>query len=97
MFIDISRMKIFIKPGPTNMRKHQAGLSALVQNIMGADPFGASLLIFCNRRRTILKILYWDNTGFAMWQKRLEQDTFPWPKTKEQAREITGMFDLYCQ
>jgi len=28
----------------------------------------------------VIKILYWDKTGFCMWTKRLEEDSFPWPK-----------------
>jgi transposase len=89
MFIDLSRLRIFIKPGATDMRKQQAGLSAVVQNLMGANPFDGSLFLFCNRRRNVIKILYWENNGFCLWMKRLEQDTFPWPRTEEHVREIT--------
>ncbi len=89
MFLDIQKVRIFVKPGATDMRKQQAGLSVLVQNILKEDPFNGSLYLFCNRRRNLLKLLYWDTNGFCMWQKRLEQDTFPWPKTPEEALEIT--------
>ncbi|MDY6827645.1 MAG: IS66 family insertion sequence element accessory protein TnpB [Bacillota bacterium] len=88
MFIDLSKAKLFVKPGATDMRKQQAGLAAVVQNIMKADPFTGSLYLFCNRRRNLLKVLYWEKNGFCLWQKRLEQDTFPWPRDEQQAREI---------
>ena len=26
-----------------------------------------------------LKLVYWDKTGFALWYKRLEKQTFKWP------------------
>lgn len=29
-----------------------------------------------NKRKTIVKILYWDSDGFAVWSKQLEQGTF---------------------
>lgn len=89
MFIDLSTVKIFVKPGATDLRKQQAGLAVVVQNVMRADPFSGSLFLFCNRRRNLLKVLYWDRNGFSMWQKRLEKDTFPWPRTEEETVEIT--------
>jgi transposase len=88
MFIDISKLKIFVRPGATDMRKQQAGLAVVVQNLMEGDPFSGSFYLFCNRRRNLLKVLYWDGNGFALWQKRLEKDTFPWPKNEKQALEI---------
>lgn len=89
MFKDLADVKIFVKPGATDLRKQMAGLSAVVQNIMKANPFSGSLYIFCNRRRNLVKILYWELNGFCSWQKRLEKDRFSWPKDAEEAREIT--------
>jgi transposase len=89
MFVDISKLKIYVRPGATDLRKQQAGLAVVVQNLMGGDPFSGSLYLFCNRKRNLLKALYWDGNGFALWQKRLEEDTWSWPKNEEQALEIT--------
>jgi transposase len=37
-----------------------------------------------------LKAVYWDNTGFWLSQKRLEQEKFPWPKNEGEAHELTA-------
>lgn len=63
-----------------DMRKQIQGLAVLVEAEMQRSPFDNSLYIFCNRRRDLIKCLYWDQTGFAMWVKRLDQEKFAWPK-----------------
>jgi len=46
---------------------------------MKLDLKSSSLYIFCNQRRSHMKILYFDRSGFALWMKRLEGSKFPWP------------------
>ena len=90
MTIDLSTVRIFLRPGHTDMRKAVNGLTSIVQEGMFCDPFSGSVYIFCNRERKLLKAVYWDKTGFWLSQKRLEQDKFPWPDTVEAARELSG-------
>ena len=71
---------LFIHRDPVDMRKSINGLSVIVQEEMGLDLKSSSLFIFCNRRRTHMKILYFDKSGFALWLKRLEDPKFSWPK-----------------
>ena len=80
---------IYLKTGITDMRKSINGLSALVQNEMKKNPFEPGYFLFCGKTKRILKLLYWDKTGFALWYKRLEQARFPWPEKEEEARRIT--------
>jgi len=63
-----------------DFRKSIDGLSRLVEQTLGLDPFNAELYVFTNRRHDKLKILYWDRSGFALWYKRLEKARFPWPR-----------------
>lgn len=72
--------KIFIHRDPVDMRKSISGLSVIVDQQMGLDLQSNSLFIFCNKRRTHLKMLYFDKSGFALWLKRLESSKFPWAK-----------------
>ena len=90
MFSPSAQTKVYLALGATDMRKAINGLSMLTQGELDLDPFSGHLYVFCNRRRTIIKILYWDRNGFCLWQKRLERDKFPWPQSEEAAREISS-------
>lgn len=68
--------RIFLRRGPTDMRKGINGLCGLVQSVFGRKASDGSLFIFIGRRRNLLKALYWDKDGFALWSKRLERGTF---------------------
>ncbi len=66
-----------------DFRKGIYGLCGVVQDEMKLDPFGKYLFIFSNSKRNKIKALYWDNTGFAMWVKYLEEDKYKWPSHLE--------------
>jgi len=44
-------------------RKSIGGLSALVEQELGMNPFGDALYVFINRRRDKIKALYYSATG----------------------------------
>jgi len=90
MTIDPFKVKIFIRPGITDMRKAVNGLTVIVQETMEQDPFNGSVYIFCNRTRHLIKAVYWDKSGFWLSQKRLEKEKFPWPDTSDAAKELSG-------
>jgi len=84
MMLPHNPRRVFLAVGNTDMRKSINGLSVLVEGAMEMNPFDGDLFVFCNRRRNIVKILYWDKNGFALWHKRLEKHRFHWPTTTEQ-------------
>ena len=71
---------IFIHRDRVDMRKAINGLSEIVAEAGMGDIRGANLFVFSGRSKSVIKVLYWDKTGFALWQKRLEEARFPWPK-----------------
>ncbi len=89
MFIDWNTVRIFVRPGVTDLRKQANGLAVEVQSTMKQDPLSGYLFVFCNGERRLLKIVYWDRNGFALWQKRIEREKFPWPRTEEAAGELS--------
>jgi transposase len=84
-----SSVHVYLAVGATDMRKQINTLSILVQETMELDPFSGSVFVFCNRRRSTVKALYWDRNGFCLWQKRLEKERFRWPETTEEVLRIS--------
>ena len=62
----------------------------MVRDGLGCNPMDGSLHLFAGRCRKGLKILYWDRKGFCLWQKRLEEDLFPWPHDEGSVRSINS-------
>jgi len=81
--------RVFVRLGFTDMRKQINGLAAIVQELKPDGPFDGSYFVFCGKTKRVLKILYWDATGFCLWQKRLEKERFPWPREGRELDETT--------
>jgi len=79
-------LKVFVALEPCDLRLSFNGLHGLVTEKLREDARGGGLFVFTNRRRTRLKVLYWDGTGFWVMTKRLEEGTFSWPQSVEAGR-----------
>lgn len=79
LFLD-GNIKIWLYTEATDMRKSFNGLSALVRSKLLENPLAGQLFVFCNRRRTHIKLLYFDGSGYCIWMKRLEQGLFHFNK-----------------
>ena len=71
--------KMYLAKDATDMRKGFPGLIALTEAVLRQEPTSGHLFVFLNRRRDLMKILYWDGTGFCIWSKRLERGSFQRP------------------
>ncbi len=76
-----SSHRFYLHRGPTDMRKGFDGLCGLVRSGMKRDPLSGDVYVFINRRRTHIKLLVWDRSGFVLYYKRLEEGTFELPVT----------------
>lgn len=75
--------RYYLSHQAADMRKSYDGLSGLVRQGLGRDPLSGEVFIFLNRRRTQMKLLVWDRSGFVIWGKRLERGTFELPRSSE--------------
>ena len=88
MIFNSTETRVYIALGATDMRKSINGLSHLVEEQFELNLFSGCLFAFCNRKRDMVKILYWSNNGFCVWLKRLEEDIFRWPDSAEEVMEV---------
>jgi transposase len=82
---------IYLALGPTDFRKQQTGLAALVALKFKLDPHsGTNVFLFCNKQHNSLRGLRWDGNGFILVTKWLSDDMkFQWPKSQGDLRDIT--------
>ena len=71
-----SNLRIFLCSQATDMRKSFDGLSCLVRQFLSQDPTSGQVFVFFNKRRDQVKALWWDDSGYAIWHKRLEAGRF---------------------
>lgn len=79
-------LKVYVALEPCDMRKSFNGLSEITRSVLGLDPLCGAAFLFTNRRRTLIKILYWDGTGYWCVCKRLERGRYSWPADIEGGR-----------
>lgn len=90
MIRDVSRAEhIYIVCGYTDMRKSIDGLAAIIQQNFRLDVFSGSLFLFCGKRCDRIKALLWEEDGFVLLYKRLENGKYKWPRDSDEARQIT--------
>lgn len=82
--------KIYIACGYTDLRKGIDGLAQMIGIRFALNPYQKDILfLFCGRRGDRIKGLLWEGDGFLLLYKRLEDGSFSWPRTPEQAALIT--------
>jgi transposase len=87
--------KIILAVTPVDFRKQSYGLAALAQNVLNEKVSDSRVLfMFTNRQRSAVRLLYWDQTGFAMWSKVLEKDRFKWPRSVAEAKIVISQREV---
>ena len=86
---NITADHIYLACAYTDMRKSIDGLAALVAARFHLDPHQPALFLFCGRRKDRIKALLWDETGFLLLYKRLENGRYQWPNAPEDLVELS--------
>ena len=82
--------KIFIATGYNDLRRGIDGLASTIKYPFELDPFQKNIFfLFCGKHTDRIKGLVWDVDGFLLLYKRLNVGGFSWPRTKEQALDVT--------
>lgn len=72
-------VRILLAAKPVDMRNSIDGLAAIIRNEWKEDLYAGDLFVFVSRRGDRTKVLTWDNGGFVLFYKRLEQGRFRLP------------------
>ena len=86
---DLANVQVWVATTPVDMRKSFDGLAEVVRSFLGRDPLSGSLFVFRNKGGHLVKMLWWDRDGLAIYYKRLERGVFCFPRAGEVAVEIT--------
>ena len=82
--------RVWVYREPIDFRKSYRGLSLLVEQELGHNPFSGELYVFGNRARNRIKILLWEDNGFALYYKALAEEKFRWPRGEETVLTLDG-------
>ena len=80
--------RIYVALDPVDMRGSFDALAGHVRRLH-ADPLDGHLYLFVSRSRTLLKALWFDRSGCAIFSKRLERGSFELPTVDGDARKVS--------
>lgn len=89
MIVPPSGVRVWLATGATDMRRGMNSLALQVQELLHCDPHVGDLYVFRGKRGDLLKILWHDGLGMALYAKRLERGKFIWPSPADGAVPIS--------
>ena len=82
--------RVVLACGAVDLRKGIDSLAMIIGDKYKQNPFEkGTLFLFCGQRSDRIKGLLWQGTGFLLLYKRLENGRFSWPRTTQEAAELT--------
>lgn len=82
--------RVVLACGYVDLRKGIDGLSVIIGDKYRQNPFEkGTLFLFCGRKADRIKGLLWMGNGFLLLYKRFESGSLSWPRTTEEAADLT--------
>src|SRR5262249_21715114 len=81
-------VRIWLSTRPADLRKSFDGLAALVRDGLRGDPLSGDIFVFRNKSADRIKLLLWEEDGFAIWYKRLEKGSYRFPVAADGADQV---------
>ena len=81
-------IRIWLSTRPADLRKSFDGLAALVRDGLRGDPLSGDIFVFRNKSADRIKLLLWEEDGYAIWYKRLEKGSYRFPAAADGAEHV---------
>ncbi len=86
-------VQVFVALEPIDMRWSFDRLSGIALDRVGYDARGGALFLFCGKRRTAMKVLFFDGTGMCIFYKRLDKGQVRLPINHDPAAKHVEISD----
>jgi hypothetical protein len=77
-------VRIWLAAQPVDLRKSFDGLAAMVREGLQGDPLSGDIFVFRNKAADRIKLLLWEEDGYAIWDKKQASD-------RTRSRPFTGI------
>jgi len=81
-------VEIFIGVEPIDLRWSFDRLCGAATERIGRPARSGALFVFFGKRRTAIKVLFFDGTGLCLFYKRLDKNTFRLPEVSDDATSV---------
>jgi transposase len=93
MFFPEARVRVYLYGKAVDMRKSFDGLYGIAHAAFAGDPTAGDLYVFVSRSGALIKVLYFDRSGWCIWAKRLESGRFisDWARARTHEIDCTQL------
>lgn len=88
---------VFFATGRFDLRAGFDALACHVAKALSMDPKSGVLVVFANKARNRIKVLWYDRNGYIVLYKRLDKGSFPLPEVDSQATSIALNREQFAQ